>query len=658
MALKLGSLFFDVFADTSKLKDGMGDVEKQTGKAERSFSKLGTVIKAVAAAESARRILMIADNMRVLDTRLKNLTKTQAEYERSSASLNQTANDTGQTFKDTVVFFERATRALEDLGATNPQVLQFTDTIQKLGVLGGNSVDEIANGTRQLNQALQGGIVRAEEFNSIIENTPMIAQAIADNLGKTTGELRNMVLAGALTSDKVFAAILEQTENVNKEFKDFPRSIAQASNALLNEFGATIAIIDKSVGGLSQGVAGIFDQMAEGLSKIRKGMEESFKNRDIDATKEKLATLTNQTEVLSRALFDVSTGGTEGAKKLFLIGMTAEEAAAKVQSNYKEIQKLNAELTTLVKKRKEVDQQSAESSAPAAMVGPMGESEEVKAFKADELQNEFLAIEMAYEEHYKRLAEITEAGTQERTDLEKQLEAQKNAEISALQAQMVADRLNVLNTGLSQMSGFLDSLNSLLDRSGKKSNAIMKAAFLAQKAVQVVSIVANAYEAGSKITAATANPAAGAAVTKLGLANAAIVAGLGVGEAVGGRQQGGPVSANSLYDVTENGEAEMFVSGNKQFLMTGSKGGKVISNANMQGSGGGSANVTVVNNTGVQASARTEYISRDELRIILDAQEQKTINNAQSAIATGIDQNSGPVNESLNRNTQTIRRLS
>lgn len=655
MALKLGSLFFDVFADTSKLKDGMGDVEKQTGKAERSFSKLGTVIKAVVAAESARRILMIADNMRVLDTRLKNLTKTQAEYERSSASLNQTANDTGQTFKDTVVFFERATRALEDLGATNPQVLQFTDTIQKLGVLGGNSVDEIANGTRQLNQALQGGIVRAEEFNSIVENTPMIANAIAESLGKTTGELRNMVLAGSLTSDKVFSAILEQTESVNNEFKDFPRSITQASNALLNEFGQALKTIDSEAGGLTNFVTSVVDRLALGIKTINA----SLRDTEFDRVSDEISTLQDETQDLINTLERRQEFGLpKWMEGLFGSDETNEKVRQQIDANREKI----AELLETQKELAGIQDKKAaggDTGTPDAFVGPMGESEEVKSFKADQLQDEFLAIEMAHLEHQKKLHEITAEGTQERKDLEESL----NAQTQAMYLEAAANRVAILQTGLSQVAGFMDSLNTLLEKSGNKNKAIMKAAFLAQKAVQVASIVASAYEAGAKVTAARAflGPSAvgiGKAVTAVGLANAGIVAGLSVGEAVGGRQQGGPVSANSLYDVTENGEAEMFVSGNKQFLMTGSKGGKVISNANMQGGGGGSANVTVVNNTGVQASARTEYISRDELRIILDAQEQKTIQNAQSAIATGIDQNSGPVNESLNRNTQTIRRLS
>ena len=64
---------------------------------------------------------------------------------------------------------------------------------------------------------MAGGIVRAEEFNSIIENTPEIARAIAAGMGVSMGQLRQDMLAGKLTSDAVFKALLSQVGSTNEK---------------------------------------------------------------------------------------------------------------------------------------------------------------------------------------------------------------------------------------------------------------------------------------------------------------------------------------------------------------------------------------------------------------------------------------------------------
>lgn len=660
MALKLGSLFFDIGADTKPLKKGMEDVERETGKATKSFSRLGGVIAAVVSVEAARRLLMLADGVRVLDTRLRNLTKTQKEYEKSSTALITTANDTGQAFKDVVVFFERSTRALEDLGATNDQVLQFTDTIQKLGVLGGNSVDEIANGTRQLNQSLQGGIVRAEEFNSIVENTPMIAQAIADELGKSTGELRKMVLEGKLTSEKVFGAILKQSDSVNKNFGEFPRSIEQASNALKNEFGQALAEIDKQLGGVSESTAGIIDRFARGFKKIRESLQEMDREGVIDDTKEKITKLTNEYEFLARTTFHAmnmsTTKGAQARATMQALGLSTEAAGQKMAILKEQISALTGEYETLTTKQKE---SGGNGTGPTSRRSKRKtDTEGVDQFNIDVLGDQFAAIEAKYQEHEDRLSEIVITSATERARLEKELEAQKNEELASLQAAQVAQTIAGYQSILGVVGDFASTFGQVLAASGNKNKAIMKAAFIAQKAIDVLSIVSSTNVAAAKAMALDPTGATSARITTLGYANAAMTAGLGLAEAVGGRQQGGPTSPNSLYNVNENGAPEMFVQGNKQFLMTGSRGGKVISGGDMMAGGGGAPSVTVINNTGISATATTEFVSKSELRIILNAERAKTGVEVERNIAAGIEQNNGVVNNAMNNNTQQVRRLS
>lgn len=656
MALKLGTLSFDIGANTDPLKKGVAGVEKQVNKTSQSFSKLGSIIKVAIAGETARRLLLMADGVRILDTRLRNLSKTQKDYEKSSKALITTANDTGQAFRDVVVFFERSTRALEDLGATNTQVLQFTDTIQKLGVLGGNSVDEIANGTRQLNQALQGGIVRAEEFNSIVENTPMIANAIAEELGKSTGELRKMVMEGQLTSDKVFNAILKQSKDVNEEFKDFPRSIKQAANALTNEFGLALAAIDKQAGGITDSFSRAINETAKDLKWWRELIERPV-DPEFERIGEHIELLQDQTKNLMDTLEN-----REGSmipnwfQEAFGDKRTNDEISQQISENVEMIQKLIGEQKKLSNAETEVLVRTGGTGPTSRNSRRKTDNEGVQAFQIDALGDQFEAIELKYKEHEERLAEIVITSTAERTRLETELEKKKNEEIAAMQVANVQQTAAAYQSGLSLMGDFASNFAAVLEASGNKNKAIVKAAFLFQKAADVASIIASTEVGAAKADAVA--PGSGSFLRGIGYANAAMVGGLAIGQVSGGRQQGGPTTANSLYDVTENGAPEMFVSGNKQYLMTGSRGGKVVSGGAMsQGSnGGGAPNVTIVNNTGVQATAKS-YVEHGELRVILSAERAKTGREVEQNIAAGIEQNNGVVNNALNSNTQMTRRL-
>src|SRR5690606_22015776 len=89
--------------------------------------------------------------------------------------------------------------------------------------------------------ALSSEIMRAEEFNSIMENIPGVGKAIADELGVTTGQLRQLVVNGKVLSQDVFSAILNSTEKVQEEFEKMPRTIERAKKEMGVTFDGLVA---------------------------------------------------------------------------------------------------------------------------------------------------------------------------------------------------------------------------------------------------------------------------------------------------------------------------------------------------------------------------------------------------------------------------------
>ena len=107
MALKLGSLFYDVEADTTGLRKAEGVVKRTNQKMASSFKRLGAVIAAVFTIDLVRRTLLIADRMKLLDARIKNLTKSTKEFVKVQQELLRISNRTGVSMDGVVSAFQR-----------------------------------------------------------------------------------------------------------------------------------------------------------------------------------------------------------------------------------------------------------------------------------------------------------------------------------------------------------------------------------------------------------------------------------------------------------------------------------------------------------------------------------------------------------------------
>ncbi|WP_241723889.1 tape measure protein, partial [Cronobacter sakazakii] len=110
-----------------------------------------------------------------------------------------------------------------------------------------------------------GGIVRAEEFNSILEQMPELARQIAAGLGISIGQLRQRMLEGKLTAQDALNAIQKQSESVNAEFDKMPVSVDRAKNSLDVAFKNAISDLNQAIG-LTSTLAGLMQNVADNLN--------------------------------------------------------------------------------------------------------------------------------------------------------------------------------------------------------------------------------------------------------------------------------------------------------------------------------------------------------------------------------------------------------
>ena len=155
-------------------------------------------------------------------------------------------------------------RATEELGASQAQVLQVTETISKGFAVNGTSANDAANSIRQLNQAFQSGKLSGDELNSVLEGAPPIARLIAKEFGVSVGALKKLAEDGKLSAEKVFTAILKGRATVEAEFAKTNATIAQSFTNLSSAFTRYIGQLDQATGAstaISGAIQGIANNM-------------------------------------------------------------------------------------------------------------------------------------------------------------------------------------------------------------------------------------------------------------------------------------------------------------------------------------------------------------------------------------------------------------
>ncbi|EPO7655415.1 tape measure protein, partial [Enterobacter hormaechei] len=278
---QVGNIVYQVQMDVANLIEAQRKVnerlEKMSGgasKAASKFDQLQTSINKVAGAIAAsivvdwgRAFLVAADNMSQLNARIERLTGSAATASQTMQSLMRISSATGGSLQDTAKLWETLSTALRDTGATNGQIIQLTETLQKIGRIGGSSSEEMANALRQFGQSISSGTIRAEEFNSILEQMPELARQIAAGMGVSIGELRQLMLDGKLTAEDALNAIQKQTDSVNAEFEKLPRTLSQANTALTNSFLTMVDNINQATGA-SNGMVLVIDSLAVAIGRL------------------------------------------------------------------------------------------------------------------------------------------------------------------------------------------------------------------------------------------------------------------------------------------------------------------------------------------------------------------------------------------------------
>lgn len=249
---------------------GKGVKEMAAGMGGFGDALSGIAMKAAAAAGafvSVNKAFDAAAQWTDLSNRLKMVADGTDGLARAQAEVVRIAQSTRAPLEATAQLYQRIAQQQDALGMSTSRVAGVVETVSKAMALSGVSAGAANAALVQFGQALASGVLRGDELNSILEQAPGLAMALAEGLGTTTGKLREMGAQGQLTADMVVGALEKQANSINEQFDKMAPTISQALGNVNTAFTAFVGKLDEATG-LTAGLARTIDFLAKNFDTL------------------------------------------------------------------------------------------------------------------------------------------------------------------------------------------------------------------------------------------------------------------------------------------------------------------------------------------------------------------------------------------------------
>lgn len=173
-------------------------------------------------------VMKYADSYTELQNRIRLVTNSQTAMVAATESVFDISLKTNQAVGATAQIYQRFAQNADRLNLSQLQVSELTETVAKSVAISGASAGAAEAALMQFGQALGSAELRGDELNSVIEQTPGLADAIAKGLGVTTGELKNLAKAGQLDIHTVIQALVKARDTVDNDFNKRVKTLSMS----------------------------------------------------------------------------------------------------------------------------------------------------------------------------------------------------------------------------------------------------------------------------------------------------------------------------------------------------------------------------------------------------------------------------------------------
>ncbi len=216
------------------------EIGEGTQEANRLMQTIGRAIATYATIQTLSAGLNLSDQLTSMTARLNLMNDGMQTTQELQDMIYASAERSRGSYLATANSVSKLGLMAGDAFGSSEEIVAFMEQINKHFAIAGTEASGIDAAMLQLTQAMGSGVLRGEEFNSIMEQAPNIMQAIADYMEVPKGQLKDMAAEGQITSDVVKAAMFAAADETNAKFETMPETFSQIwtsfKNAALREF--------------------------------------------------------------------------------------------------------------------------------------------------------------------------------------------------------------------------------------------------------------------------------------------------------------------------------------------------------------------------------------------------------------------------------------
>lgn len=218
---------------------------------------------AVAAAQTADQLTSIRSRINLINDG----SQTTAEI---MDKIYGAANRSRGSYIDMADSVAKLNMLAKDAFSSNDEAIYFVEQLNKQFKISGAGIQEASAAMYQLTQAMASGKLQGDEFRSIMENAPLLAQSIAREMGMSVGQLKEMSSQGLITADIIKSALFNAAEETDARFGEIPMTFAEVGQSVQNQLIQAFQPVLEQLSTLPQ--SGEFQAFIEGVGIAIRGL--------------------------------------------------------------------------------------------------------------------------------------------------------------------------------------------------------------------------------------------------------------------------------------------------------------------------------------------------------------------------------------------------
>ncbi|MGT2508196.1 tape measure protein [Cupriavidus basilensis] len=254
-----------VARSADRMAGSMGRVVESTDALNRRFDGLMRTIGGIGLGLTIAEMVSMSDAATNLSARIGLVSSSAQGAAQTQSALYDVAQRTRQQWAGVAQTYSYLAKAGQEMGASQDKILRVTENVSKAIALSGSSAESTQAALVQFSQGLASGTLRGEELNSVLEQAPRLAHALADGLGVSIGELRKLGEEGKLVPAQLLDALDKAGKQLSAEFASMPMTVEQSFTQLQNALTKRISDMNEA--------SGVFRKLADGVSFLATNLD-------------------------------------------------------------------------------------------------------------------------------------------------------------------------------------------------------------------------------------------------------------------------------------------------------------------------------------------------------------------------------------------------